>query len=196
MRPPSAVVSAVAVAGLLAGCARPAPSLNDGPAPWPAPERPEERIAGADLAAYDEEGPLHFHTHLDVFVDGREVEVPGSLGLTRSATASLHTHSPSGILHIESADQSAQYTLADLFTLWGVRFTGGCVGSYCAPDTPIIVHVDGQPWPGSLEEVRLASFEQLTLVIGEPPTSVPARYDCRDAAPVERRSCQGFLEVD
>lgn len=189
--------TALALVGLLSGCGGRAPlPLNTGPAPWPPPERPEERIAAADLAAVNEQGRLHFHTHLDIFVDGRNVPVPGSLGLTEVASSSLHTHSPSGILHAETDDEEAVFTLGDIFALWGVRFSDSCVGSYCGPETPIAVHVDGRPWEGPLDEVRLAHYEQLSLVIGEPPATIPADYDCYIAAPVERRSCQGFLEVD
>ncbi len=194
-RPLLVLAGAVTLVGLLAGCGTDAHlyPVNTGPAPWPPPDRPDERIAAADVAPVDEQGQLHFHTHLDIFVDGQEVPVPSSLGYGPNASSSLHTHSSSGILHAETDDEEAVFTLGDVFTLWGVRLTESCAGGYCAPGTPIAAYVDGGLWVGSLDELRLAPYEEIALVIGDPPATIPGEYDCHDAAPVERRSCQGFL---
>ena len=68
-----------------------------------------------------------------------------------------------------------------------------CTGAYCAPLTPTKVYINGQYRPGPPAEVALRTFDEIALVIGSPPPSVPASYDCHDAAAMEQASCQGFL---
>ncbi|HVE46129.1 MAG TPA: hypothetical protein VNA57_05235 [Acidimicrobiales bacterium] len=195
---PLVAASVMAVlAGACGGSSAPAPvqrnlAVNVGPAPWPPPERPSERIAASGLPAYKEGGTLHLHTHLDIFVDGRNVPVPENLGL-HPPFSPLHTHSPSGILHAETDTKGAVFTLEHLFALWGVRMDRSCVGAYCAPKTPIVAYVDGRKHEEAVSEIRLAPFRQIALVIGTPPSSIPKGYDCHNAAPLERQSCQGFL---
>lgn len=169
------------------------PPVDAGPAPWPAPGNPGGLIAAVDLLPYRADGRLHFHTHLDVFVDGRPVPVPGSIGIGPEPS-SLHTHSPSGILHIEADDPDATFSLGDLFALWGVRLSGSCVGAYCRPEADVAVYVDGQPLSGPLDEILLDPYEEIAVVIGTPPDSIPSSYDCSTASREERFSCQGFLE--
>ena len=52
---------------------------------------------------------LHIHQHLDIFVDGKPVEVPGDLGIGDGFISDLHTHAsyPPGIIHVESPDRRA-----------------------------------------------------------------------------------------
>ena len=47
---------------------------------------------------------LHIPVHLDVFVDGRHVQVPMNIGINdaQGFLTSLHTHDATGIVHIES----------------------------------------------------------------------------------------------
>jgi len=55
---------------------------------------------------------LHFHAHLDIFVDGKRVAVPALVGLNPGAgyLTELHTHDASGVIHIE-AQNPRQFTL-------------------------------------------------------------------------------------
>ncbi len=181
--------------GLLAGCAllQPLP-LSTEPAPWPPPDRAADRIAAAGLPDLNEQGRLHLHAHLDIFADGESVSIPASLGLTPTAASSLHTHSSSGILHVETDAEEATFTLGALFTLWGVRLSESCIGSYCAPTTSIVAYVDGQPWDGNIGEVPLAPHQQISVVIGEPPSRIPDTFICSaDVSVAERTACEGFL---
>jgi len=92
--------------------------INSGPAPWPAPDRERARAEAAGLKLGEEGTARHFHTHLDVFVDGVSIAVP-VLGFADCCVSPLHTHTQSGILHIESNDTAAVYTLGQVFALWG-----------------------------------------------------------------------------
>lgn len=191
------VLIGVVIVWLLAGVlAKDAPSLplNAGAAPWPLPDRPSERIVAAKLEPYRESGPFsHPHAHLDLLVDGQSMPVPANLGLV-SPFASLHTHGDSGILHMESADNSKIFTLDQLFTIWGVRLTDSCLGSYCGPETTVSVYVNGKQYKEPIKTLRLEPFSEIVIVIGPPPSQIPESYDCHNAAEIERVSCRGFLD--
>lgn len=171
----------------------PVPVPRASPVPWPLPDQPGKRIAAADLPPHREAAPArHFHVHLDVFVDGARVPVPANLGLHPPYSA-VHTHSDSGMVHFETTERDAPVTLGQLFTVWGVRLTPTCIGAYCGPEKAPRLYVNGVEVGGHPARLGLAPFQQIAIVVGAPPPSIPARYDCHNATAVERASCQGFL---
>jgi hypothetical protein len=108
----------------------------------------------------------HVHAHLDVFVNGRRVQIPGGIGIDitdpavrrfvvegapgysakgcpQPCISPLHTHDVTGVLHIE-APVKTQPTLGQFFEEWGVRLDGSCVGGYCRPASSVVVFVDGK----------------------------------------------------
>ncbi len=145
----------------------------------------------------------HVHAHLDVFVNGRRVLVPAGIGIhiagpavhqrmvegapsyggidlcARPCVSPLHTHDThdvTGVIHIESPT-ATRFTLGELFQEWGVRLDGSCVGGHCEPDSRIVVFVDGRRRPGDPAEIELTSGEEIAVVIGAPPSSIPATFD-------------------
>lgn len=60
----------------------------------------------------------HYHAQLDIYVDGRQVQVPESIGIRQTCLYALHTHDTSGLLHIESPT-ARTYTLGNFFAIWG-----------------------------------------------------------------------------
>src|SRR5215218_7222801 len=82
--------------------------------PWKRPENQQARVEAAGLVLDDHESlDVHYHAHLDVFVNGVPVAVPAGLGINvglngtvpehgARGIAPLHTHDTSGILHIEA----------------------------------------------------------------------------------------------
>lgn len=179
-------VVALAVRTWTGNVTYPAPLAT--PAPWLLPDQPEARIGAARLPRYDEDGAEHIHTHLDVFLDGTQVEIPGGIGLT-PPFAAVHTHSSSGLLHIETRDPSARVTLGQFFTVWGVRMSAGCVGSYCLTATPVRQFVNGIESPGNPADIVLRDGDQVVILIGVPPSTIPDSYDCANAADIEDQSC-------
>lgn len=196
----NARVAALTIAGALVlvacggnGTSQPL-TLNRGPAPWPNPTRVPARVVAAGLPhTADELTAIHYHSHLDIFVNGRSVPVATSLGRVDFTFFSpLHTHATSGMIHIE-AGEDLQFSLKMLFTEWGVRITNDCVGGYCRPATPIAVYVDGQPDPTSLPGVLLRKGREIALVIGSPPKTIPSHWDCRAHVPNENPAqCADF----
>ena len=100
---------------------------------------------------------LHFHDHLDVFVDGRKVTVPANVGINVAADylTSIHTHDATGIIHIESPTPRT-FTLGEFFDVWGVRFTASCLGGYCrSSDRALSVFVNGKRFNDDSGTLRL-----------------------------------------
>ena len=62
----------------------------------------------------------HYHSHLTLLRDGRNVKVPALIGidLQHQCLYWLHTHDATGVMHIESPD-ARTYTLGQFFDVWG-----------------------------------------------------------------------------
>ena len=138
-------------------CALVGPAASTRPrttnAPWGLPRSALAQIGRSGLVPVLGALLRHDHAHLDVIVDGRKVVVPGAIGLVEPldrgacpqgpgssadcatghgyfaevANSPLHTHAPSGIVHIES-DRLRAFTLGEFFDEWGVRLDARCVG--------------------------------------------------------------------
>jgi hypothetical protein len=135
---------------------------------------------------------FHVHAHLDVFKDGAPVEVPAGIGIDISnpgvqhglapdgsdlyggiagcdkpCISPLHTHDITGVLHTESKTPQPN-TLGQFFTEWGVKLTAECVGTFCAPATPIAFYVDGKPFTGDPATILLEDHLEIAITIGSP----------------------------
>jgi hypothetical protein len=175
----------VVTAVLLAGCggSKPTPThltLNAGAAPWPDPDHVRDRVASAGLpGASSEMLSVHYHAHLDIFVNGHSEPVAASIGREDySFFSPLHTHATSGMIHIE-APHDQRFTLGMLFTEWGVRLTRTCVGGYCRSATRVSAYIDGHRSSEALPGIVFRKGEEIALVIGRPPSRIPSRWNCR-----------------
>jgi hypothetical protein len=140
----------------------------------------------------------HVHAHLDVFVDGQPVEVPGGIGIEITDPAvrrfgsgeyggipeegceqvcisPLHTHEPDGVIHIE-APSEARFTLGQFFMELDVRLDASCVDEFCTPDVPWEVFVDGQRQEGNPADIVLGDSQEIAIVIGTPPEEIPDTF--------------------
>lgn len=203
----------IVVAGMLvalAGCdavaptAPPATSTDSGSALalWPRPVDTAAAVGTAGLRLLVKEHlGIHRHSHLDVFVDGKLIEVPAGIGINiddpevkpfdlpdgsisygginqcgQPCISPLHTHAHDGILHTES-DTEGTRTLGELFDEWGVTLSSTCVGEYCTKDKPITVYIDGTAYPRDPREIALEDLREIAIVIGTPPPVVPKTAD-------------------
>jgi hypothetical protein len=185
----SAVVLVAGIGGLAvlaAGGHRQAAGLaglQTGPAPWSAntaglAER--LRAIGVPPLSPLEGTAVHIHQHLDLYVDGRKVTVPAGIGIDPAVGfAPLHTHDPSGVLHVESPTVRT-YTLGQFFAVWGVRFTPSCLGGYCAGGgRQLRVFVDGRPVRGDPTALTLEPHQEIVIAFGtaaQLPSPVPSSY--------------------
>jgi hypothetical protein len=142
--------------------------------------------------------------HLDVVLNGQKATIPAGIGLAepvdsgpcppgpvpvgdcasghvfvaRVANSPLHTHTTSGIIHIES-DRPGTFTLGDFFDEWGVRLDSSCIGGYCTGSgRRLRVFVDGKRVSGNPRSIILANHEEIAVVFGGAGdfASVPSTY--------------------
>jgi hypothetical protein len=130
----------LAVVGATAGgthSSAPAASPHEltGPPAWPRNvEGLRNRLDALGLPALAAEGSsLHYHVHLDLFVNGKRVTVPAGVGIAPGDVffSPLHTHDTTGVVHIELA-RVRPFTLGEFFGVWGVPLTPRCFGGHCA----------------------------------------------------------------
>lgn len=121
---------------------------------------------------------MHYHSHVDIFVNGKPEPVASSIGREdQSLFSPLHTHATSGLIHIE-APEDQYFTVGMLFTEWGVRLTNDCIGGYCSPDTKLKAYLDGTSSTQPISTIILAKGEEIAIVIGSPPATIPSSWDC------------------
>ena len=94
--------------------------LQTGPAPWGANTADlahRLQAIGVPPLSPMEGTAVHIHQHLDLYVDGHKVVVPAGIGIDPAVGyAPLHTHDPSGVIHVESPTLRT-YTLVALLSL-------------------------------------------------------------------------------
>ena len=121
----------------------------------------------------------HVHAHLAVFVDGQPRVIPAGIGIAAPrqvqntangpfvATGAcfywLHTHTPDGVIHIESPEPTP-FTLGQFFDIWQQPLTAGQVGP--AQGT-ITAYVNGERFTGALREIPLAAHALIQLDVGQ-----------------------------
>ncbi|MEV0790938.1 hypothetical protein [Kribbella sp. NPDC050459] len=159
-RPAAGTAAVLLVGGLLAGCqvgpaAPAAAELRTGAPPWDAPRDAISYIdkAGFERLPLDFSGPSPYSLTIAVTLDGKPVQVPEGLGVDklRAEQAAVHTHTTDGQVWVEAKTAAEKPTLAQFFTLWGVRYDAKCLADACQD---LKVTVDGKPAPWDTPLVR------------------------------------------
>jgi hypothetical protein len=107
---------------------------------------------------------MHIHPHLDLLVEGKDVEVPANIGIQtlKGCLHALHTHDNSGTLHVESPVQK-DFTLGDFFAVWGKAFTKDQILEYKADDThKVTMTVNGKE-STDFENLLLKDKDQIVI---------------------------------
>jgi hypothetical protein len=159
------------------------PGLQTGPPPWTNNTQDlDARLTALGLPPLSTQEALafHIHQHLDIVVDGNAVAVPAQIGITDAGEfAVIHTHDTTGVIHVESPVQK-DYTLADLFGVWGLRLTKSCIGGLCTNGTKTLaVYVNGKLVTGDPTKVVLSEHEEILVTYGtaaELPKPIPSSY--------------------
>jgi hypothetical protein len=155
--------------------------LLTGKTPWPAnQEQLPGRLVALNLPELPQEGlALHIHQHLDIWVNGKKVTVPESVGIAETFISDLHTHLGNGVLHVESPTERSFY-LGQFFGVWGVRLDARCVGGYCTDgDAKVRVYVDGKPVAGDPRNIELEPHREIVVTYGtraQLPKRIPSTY--------------------
>jgi hypothetical protein len=159
------------------------PANGTGAPPWPLPADPVVGARTAGLSIGPLEGTAkHFHSHLDVIINGQKVPVPGNMGIATSGQqlAELHTHDTTGVLHIEAPTTTKRYILGQLFDEWNVRLTATTIGALKTDAThTLTAYVDGKPRPGDPATIELTPHREIALVYGPKgqKVNVPSSYN-------------------
>ncbi len=151
--------------------------------PWtlPADPVPLAQEAGLQVAPM-ERTAAHYHTHLDVLVNGEPVVVPANMGIHPSGNAmsELHTHDERGLLHIEAPEKGVRYTLGQVFAEWDVRLDEQGIGGLEVDATNTLrAYVDGELVEGNPANIELEPRGQIALVYGpaDAEVDVPDSFD-------------------
>ncbi len=120
---------------------------------------------------------LHIHQHLAVNDHGKPVGVPEDVGrpLVRQCFYWLHTHTPDGIIHVESPNFKT-FTLGNFFDVWGQPLSKTDVaGARPRKGERVAVWVDGRPYTGDPRKIELTQHLDVTIDVG-PPYGKPAPF--------------------
>ena len=123
---------------------------------------------------------FHNHAHLDIFINGQPYTIPSQVGIVPGKCIYwLHTHDDSGVIHIESP-VTRNFTLGQFFDIWNKKFANTQIF-----DNPVnaknamSVYVNGNKINGgmSYRDINLKEHDQIAIVYGKPPVSIPSKYD-------------------
>jgi hypothetical protein len=125
-----------------------------------------------------EYGTLHVHSHLAIFYNGTQVEIPRLIGAApvppQGCLYWIHTHAPDGIIHVESPvlapEGSAGFDLGMLFDIWGQPLARDNVAGLKGP---VVAFVNGTKYDGDLRMIPLKSHQQIVLEVGTQTTAPP-----------------------
>ena len=120
----------------------------------------------------------HIHSHLDVFVNGVQQQVPSNIGILSSPSCLywLHTHSADGIIHVE-APETREFMLGQFLDIWQQTLTNSTAFFGSISNMPVTAYVDGERFDGDYRTIPLQSLKEIALIYGTPPANIPANYD-------------------
>ncbi|MGZ4273104.1 MAG: hypothetical protein ACXVRP_05000 [Solirubrobacteraceae bacterium] len=123
----------------------------------------------------------HIHAHLAVYDQGAPRAIPAGVGIPGALVQQsqygpvvgqgkcfywLHTHTPDGVLHIESPTTRV-YTLGNFFDEWGQPLTASQVGP---SKGKVTAYVNGKLWTKSPRLIPLDPHAAIQLDVGTPAT--------------------------
>lgn len=138
--------------------------------PWSLPANTSDAAKAVGLRVGPMEGTAaHFHSHLDISVNGQPIAVPANIGVDPASgqMSELHTHDERGVLHVEAPTADGRYTLGQVFTEWQVRLDAEGIGGLDNSNTDSLrAYVDGKRFQGDPATIQLTAHRQISLVYG------------------------------
>ncbi len=112
---------------------------------------------------------FHIHQHVALFDHGRPVTIPDDIGrpLVAGCFYWIHTHTPDGIVHIESP-AFRTFVLGQFFDVWGQPLSATAVGPARIAKGQLRAFVDGLPFKGDPRTIELNQHADITLEAGPP----------------------------
>lgn len=119
----------------------------------------------------------HIHAHLQIFNHGHRYEIPAGIGITQSCLYWLHTHTPDGIIHIESPTKRP-FTLGEFFDIWDANLSWTQAADVSAPrGHKLEIWVDGKRVTGRNPRSIVLHDHQEIVIQNGPPFGKPSHYD-------------------
>ena len=119
----------------------------------------------------------HIHAHLAINDHGRALAIPDSVGrpIFGMCFYWLHTHTPDGIIHIESPVVRT-FTLGQFFAIWGEPLSRTRASdAKLRKGEKMTVWLDGRRFGGDPRTIPLAQHTDITIDVG-PPANKPAPF--------------------
>lgn len=120
---------------------------------------------------------VHYHAHITILYKGQPVYIPGQVGIIGSQCFYwMHTHSTSGIVHIEAPKDSSsrQFTVGDFFQVWDQPLTSKKVTTFTVgKGESVKAWVDGKPYDGDPRKIVLKSHTNVVIEVGPPFQDTP-----------------------
>lgn len=120
---------------------------------------------------------MHIHPHLTILDHGTPVPIPEDVGRPLGAACLywLHTHTPDGIIHVESPKFQV-FTLGQFMDVWDQKLTKTDVaGAHLRKGEKIAVYVQGRPYTGDPRKIEFAQHLDIAILVG-PPYKAPAPF--------------------
>ncbi|MDQ2968305.1 MAG: hypothetical protein M3R37_08320 [Actinomycetota bacterium] len=152
------------------------PGIRKTKAPWPPEYRYlADRLVPLDLTTLGGHNDLvlHFHTHIDIFVNGKKVKIQALVGINPGAgyLTELHTHDDRGVIHIE-AQKSRDFTVGQFFAEWAVYLDAHSIGGYSG----MTWYLNGKQQTGNPETLVFKPHQEIAFVVGKAPAQIPSSY--------------------
>jgi hypothetical protein len=153
--------------------------LESGPVLAPASTTAQGSTVNGIQCGGTEQFVKHVHAHLAVYVNGKQEQIPGGVGLLQASlvpgsgafyTATqcfywLHTHAGDGIIHIESPSARRVFTLGDFFAEWRQPLSSNQVG---AAKGTVTAYLNGKRWTKDPKAIPLDAHYLIQLDVGAP----------------------------
>jgi hypothetical protein len=122
----------------------------------------------------------HIHVHLTLIANGAQRAIPLAIGVNNPFIIQnfvvaagcyywLHTHDATGIVHVE-APVTTTFNLGQFFAIWGQPLSRSNVAGFSGTVT---AYVDSTKYEGDLGAVDFQAHEQITLIVGAVPDTIP-----------------------
>ncbi|HZO73462.1 MAG TPA: hypothetical protein VFB60_14780 [Ktedonobacteraceae bacterium] len=121
---------------------------------------------------------FHIHAHLSIYINGSPVQVSQGVGIAQDQSCFywLHTHDSTGVIHIESPNPGAVYTLGTFVHLWAEQFPELQYPSQLDLTSGWVAYVNGQQYKGDFHKIPLTEHELITIAYNSPGIQPDTTY--------------------
>ncbi|MES2994678.1 MAG: hypothetical protein V4681_01430 [Patescibacteria group bacterium] len=105
---------------------------------------------------------FHIHPVLTIYINGEQQLIPANVGIKAGCMMALHTHTPDGILHVESPEKR-DFTLADFFAVWEKPFSSTQIFEHVADDTHRVRMTVNGTEVSTFENTVLVDHDQIAI---------------------------------